>query len=346
MHDDPGLPAAPRWVGIFRQARPWVYAVIAGIVAGWIAGRWYLTAPLGTPGPDIDQAWWMAGQLWQGTDPYAADHAARIFVTPIYYPLTAAILGLPLALLPLAVARGVFVVATAGLLGYAVGKHRPELWPMLAGMPMLMALRSAQWTPLLTAAILLPSLGWLAAAKPNIGVVMLAGARSARAAKILVGGGLVLVMVSLLVQPGWPWAWRTALEGSTHFRPFLMRPGGVLVLLALLRWKDPDARLLLALGLVPVTGLFYDTVPACLVARSWKQALTLMIVGHVSWMGSWVPRTAHTLAEEMWLNGSLVLWFGLLPALVLVLLRDVRWPAWLPRSRRLWPVRQEGGDRE
>lgn len=317
------------------QARPWIYAVVAAGVAGWIAARWYLTSPLGTPGPDVDQWWWMARQLLRGDDPYAADQVARVFVTRIYYPLTAAVISLPLALLPLEVARGVFVVGTAGLLGFAAGKHRPELWPMLAGMPMLMALRSAQWSPLLTAAMLLPSLGWLAAVKPNLGVAMLAGARSVRAVKILVGGGLVVVAVSLLVQPKWPWDWRTVLESSTHFQPLLMRPGGMLVLLALLRWKDPDARLILALGLVPVTGLFYDVLPAGLVARSWKQALALMVVGHVSWMNDWLPRTAHTLAEEMWLNGRLALWFALLPALALVLLRDIRWPAWLPRPSRL-----------
>jgi hypothetical protein len=304
------------------RARPWIYAIVAAVLGGWIAARWYLTSPLGTPGPDVDQWWWMARQLMQGQDPYAADQVARIFRTPVYYPLTAAVLSLPLALLPLEVARGGFVIGTAGLLGYALGKHRPELWPMLGGMPMLMALRSAQWSPALTAAMLLPWLGWLAAAKPNLGVAMLAGARSAWAAKILVVGGLVVVAVSLLVAPGWPWAWRTALESSTHFQPLLMRPCGVLVLLALVRWKDPDARLILALGLVPITGLFYDILPVGLVARSWKQALALMVVGHVAWMNDWLPRTAHTLAEEMWLNGRLGLWFGLLPALALVLLRD------------------------
>ena len=253
-------------LGVTRL-RPVTFGLLAAALGTYVAAGTYLNAPLGTPGPDFDQAWWMAREILQGHDPYAADATRRVFGSPIFYPLTVAIVALPLAGLPVTWARLCFVAGTAALLGYAMGRHRPYLWPTLLGMPYLVALRSAQWSPLLTAAMLLPVLGWLGAAKPNLGVAMLAWMQTKRSILLLAGGGLVLVAVSLAVDPAWPWKWRTALAQSTHFAPLLFHPGGFLVLLALLRWRDRDARLLLALGVVPMTGLFYDVLPACLVCR-------------------------------------------------------------------------------
>ncbi len=324
-------------LGVTRW-RPVTFGLLAAALGTYVAAGTYLHAPLGTPGPDFDQAWWMAREILQGHDPYAADATRRVFGSPIFYPLTVAIVALPLSGLPVTWARLCFVAGTAAILGYAMGRHRPYLWPTLLGMPYLVALRSAQWSPLLTAAMLLPVLGWLGAAKPNLGVAMLAWMQTKRSILLLAGGGLVLVAVSLAVDPAWPWKWRTALAQSTHFAPLLFHPGGFLVLLALLRWRDRDARLLLALGVVPMTGLFYDVLPACLVCRSRKDAALLALASHVSWMAAWVPPVTHSLAERMWVSGNLVLWFSLLPAVGILLARHVPKPDWTGRGRRPSPA--------
>jgi len=303
--------------------RPLAFALLAATIGYLIAADNYLGRPVATLGPDIDQAWWMARQLFQGRDPYAVDQTLHLFLTRIYYPLTAAIIAAPLALLPIDVARVAFVCGSAGLFGYAIGRQRPYLWPTLFGVPFLYALRSAQWSPLMTTAMLWPSLGWLAAAKPNLGVVMLAGAQGRRAALILVGGGAVVLAVSLAVQPTWPWAWREALTTSTHFKPLILRPGGFLVLLALLRWRDPDARLLLALGLVPVTGTPYDVVPLCLVAQSRVQAALLALATYVpAVLGVHFSQTT-SLIEMKRVQSTYLLWTALIPALALVLWRGL-----------------------
>jgi hypothetical protein len=284
---------------------------------------------LGAPGSDIDQIWWMAREILHGQNPYETDRTLRLFPTIIYYPLTSGVVMLPLALLDLVPMRLAFVAGTAALFGYAIGRSRPYLWPTLIGMPFFVALGSAQWTPLLTTAILWPALGWVAVVKPNLGVAMLAGARTRRDALFLVSGGLGIIVVSLALNPGWPGDWLTALRDSVHFHPLIFRPGGFLVLLAALRWRDPDARLVLALGLVPVTGLMYDMLPACLACRTRAQAAVLALISYIPWAKI---TSAGNLADQMWKNGETTLWFALLPAVGIVLLRslpDVRFLAWL-----------------
>lgn len=308
---------------VSERHRPYLLALAAALLGAYIMAATFLHTPPGLKGADVDQFWYGARAILHGQDMYALDQVERLFPTRIYYPLTVAVVALPLGLLPLEWARLLFVTLSAGVFGYAIGKHRPHLWPALLGMPFIVSMRSAQWAPLLTAAMLLPSLGWLAAVKPNLGIVMLAAVRTRRAALILIGGGFLVVALSLAISPRWPLEWRDALRVSTHFRPLLVRPAGFVMLLALLRWRDPDARLLLALALVPISGLFYDLLPACLVCQNRKQAALLAVASHLTWMGSWgIPRVAPDLAQQMWLNGTLMLWFGLLPALAIVLARS------------------------
>ena len=50
-----------------------------------------------------------------------------------------------------------------------------------------------QWSAILSAALLLPWLGPVAAAKPNLGAAILAGTRSKRSALILVAGSVAVL---------------------------------------------------------------------------------------------------------------------------------------------------------
>jgi hypothetical protein len=311
-----------------NQRRGLIYALIAATIAGFVAAHLYLRLPLGNS--DVDQLWVAARAVIHGQDAYAAvgpgDPAGMQF--PLFYPLTAALALIPLVPFPLWLARFLWVALGAAIFGYALGRDREYLWPTFFGMPFLSAIRSAQWSPLLTAAMLLPALGWLAAAKPNLGIAMLAGARSRRAARILLIGGTLLLLVSLVVDPQWPWRWHEALQHSTHFRPLILRPGGFLILLTLLRWRDADARLLLALALVPVTGLFYDMLPACLVARTRTQAASIALPTMVPFAIEPFLAPMRDFAEEAWINGTLVLWCGLIPPLIVILLRSERVVSW------------------
>lgn len=314
------MKAAPsaRWSGTLR---PLTYAALAGTIAGVVVLGYYFSAPFASS--DMDQIWWAARALLRGEDPYQTILTSH-FPFPFYYPLTAGIAGLPLGVLTLDAARVAFVAGGAALFGYAVGRERPYLWPSFFGLPFLISARSAQWAPILTAAMLLPSLGWLAAAKPNVGLAMLAGARRRLDALIIVAGGAVLLAVSLVVNPHWPWEWREALAGSTHFHPLIMRPGGFVMLAALLCWRDPDARLLLALAVIPQTGFFYDALPACLVARNRGQAAIIALGTQVASLTRSVLPAPHGFEDEAWKYGIVSLWLGLVPPLAIVLHRHFR----------------------
>jgi hypothetical protein len=175
--------------------------------------------------------------------------------------------------------------------------------------------------------MLLPWLGPIAAvAKVNLGVAMLAWTPTARAALILTLGCLLLVAISLVLEPLWPVHWYHALRTSQHLYPLIARPFGFLMLLGLIRWWDPDARLLVALSIVPQTGLLYDALPACLVAKTRKEAAIIALGTHVGWYAGALVPPVETFAEVSWYSGALVLWSGLALPLVIVLRRGLRPP--------------------
>jgi hypothetical protein len=283
---------------------------------------------------DLDQIWFAARALLAGEDPYAVIGPGKPydFGWPFFYPLTAAVLALPLGVMSLSAARVTFVALGGGLLGYLVAARRPSIWPIFLSQPFRNAALATQWSPYLTATMLLPWLAPLAAAKPNIALALLAGARSRREVLWLVFGGLGVLAISLLVRPLWPWTWLDMLRGTQHFRPILLRPGGILMLIGLLRWRDPDARLLVALTVVPQTGIWYESLPAMLVARNTREAYFLTLTSVLAYIVRRVLGPLHTFVEESWLVGTLSLWGVLIPALVLVL-RRARQPSNQPQPR-------------
>ncbi len=306
-----------------ERRRGFAFAVLGAGLASFILVTLNQSLPRG--GLDFDQVWWAARCILEGSDPYEVIRPPNFYFS-LYYPLTSALLALPLAPFDFREARLLFVALSGGLYGYAIGRHRPWLWPTFLGLPFILFATGGQWSALLSAALLLPWLGFVAVAKPNLGLAVLAGMRSRRAAMLLVGGSLLVLVVSLIVDPGWPLAWLEALRRSTHFRPLILRPGGVLMLLALWRWRDPDARLLLALAVVPTTGLPYDLLPAGLVARNRLQAGLLSLLTQIAWIVAPGYPAREPYAEWSWQAGIATLWGSLLPPLALVLWRARRGP--------------------
>jgi hypothetical protein len=285
------------------------------------AGPDRLTGPVGTL--DVDQFWHAGRALIAGVDPYAIigpDGPAR-FPWPFYDPLPAAVLLAPLGLLPLQLARIAFVGVVAAIFGFVLGRARSWAWPAVLSIPFMTSAVTTQISPLLAAAMLIPALGWLVAVKPNIGLVLLAQSRSRRQVALALAGGTALTLASLAINPTWPAAWLMTVAGAEHFRPLIFRPGGFLVLLALLRWRDPDARLLAALAVVPQTGMWYEALPVFLTVRSRAQALVLMLTSHAAFIYSGRYAENSEFASQTWPVGTLVVWSLLLPAVAFVLFR-------------------------
>jgi hypothetical protein len=181
----------------------------------------------------------------------------------------------------------------------------------------IQALLTVQWSPLLTAAAGLPALGLLWAAKPTIGAALFVGWPS-RTAFI---GAAVLTALSFVLIPGWVRPFLANSLELPHTTPLVMRPGGALLLLSLLRWRRPEARMLAALAVVPQTSLLYEMVPLLLIPRNSRQMALVVGLSMVAGIFAWHTDPSHKLSEaiqDLWLPCLLLCY---LPCLYLVLRR-------------------------
>lgn len=263
--------AVPAW--------PLLRCLLAGLAVGllvypleaaWLARGWYAH--------DFTWPWAAARLLLSGADPYTLHlNDAVAWRDPFYYPLPAALLAVPLASLSAEAAGALWAALGAAVLTAGVLRRAPHLWPVLLSAPALIGVRNAQWAPLLVgAALLYPPLLGLAAAKPTLGLVLWLHRPSWRAAPL----GLALLALAWWARPDWLAGWLASAAHAPHAVP-LLQPGGWLLGLALLRWRDPRARLLLGLALVPQILYFYDQLPLGLVASTRRQALALALL---SWL--------------------------------------------------------------
>jgi hypothetical protein len=311
-------------------------ALLMGVAAA--AFITYIVAkypPLGDASSDFDQVWFAARVMLRGGDPYAAigPHPAAEFRFPwrTYYPLTTVVAAIPLSLLPLAVARALFVGVPAAWLAWLLAGR--EAWrPLgLLSYGVLYALRQAQWSLLATSAALTPALGGLLVLKPQLAVPWLLAALSWRLLRNVVLTGTVLLAVSLALDPGWVPRWLEVLRGAAHVQPLIVRPLGWVMLLSLLRWRRFEARLLCAFMLTPINPLPYELTPLVLVPSTRGQMLFLVL-------STWVTALAQealvvrVAPSDILRTGQDVLLLGaFIPALVMVLLRpnEGEVPEWL-----------------
>lgn len=297
------------------------FALALGIVCGIYVYAFGLTNPDFTS--DFDQVWGGASALLHGQNPYQVVGPGKQYPWswPLYYPLPALLIVTPLGLLPVLAARVVFAGGSAALLAYGITRDGFARWPLFISISFVTAVELCQWSNLQLAAMLLPALGWVAVAKPNVGAVMFAQSRTDRALVIMLAGAFLLVGASFLIQPDWPRHWLVNVRSAPHFRSPLVRPGGFLLLLALIRWRRPEARLLAAMAIVPQTPGFYDHVLVFAATRTFREALTLSALTLVVFFGVVFAAPERTLAVWGELVGRLTIWLVYLPALVMILRR-------------------------
>ncbi len=210
---------------------------------------------------------WGARLLLQDQNPYhiPPEYLPYAQHTPLFYPLPAVFLALPIAWLPSYVAGAIFVGVSSALLAYALPLRS---WWLFLSPAYITAMYNAQWSPLMTAALFLPALAPLAICKPNLG----AAVPITRWA--IVGGG-ALILISFVVYPPWFGEWIAALRTAGHPSPLTLLPFGPLLLLALFRWRDERARLFLALAILPNRMAFYDQLGLLTIPRTPRTLLVL-----------------------------------------------------------------------
>ena len=313
---DPGLelratasvPAAePRWIGRVRQALPF-------LVAGWAL---LIIARAQLIGWTTDwHVFWTAGHaVVTGSDPYAAVLALPTGY-PLFYPGPALLLLAPFGLLSSKAGWLAWGAVTGGLFGLAAGRHGRGLWVGALSACFAEAVTFGQWVPLLIAAAILPWLSGALVVKPSIGTALWLW-RPTRSAVV---GGLALLVLSLVIVPGWPAEWLASLHATNHIAP-VFKPWGWLLLLAAIRWRTPEGRLLLALACIPQTTSLYESLPLFLVCRRRWDAYALAVLSHVAALVqaqyySAPGQVLETVIANRWPVFLLTLW---LPALVMVL---------------------------
>ncbi|MFL5574577.1 MAG: hypothetical protein ACJ79S_01180 [Gemmatimonadaceae bacterium] len=312
---DPPPPKLPR-------AHRLLTAVAIGAIAGAFCG---LALARQGGAPDFLVFWYHARTLLAGGNPYLHPlHVSAGRDAPFLYPLPAAMLVAPFAWLPMPLAGALFFGLSSALLAYGVtrdGWHRLLLFP--SG-PFILAATLGQWSPLVTAAAVLPWLGGAAVAKPNIGLALAAYRPTWRGAV----GAFALVVASLALVPRWPLDW-LHLVGTQHaiYHAPVATFGGVLLLLSLVRWRLPGARLLAVLACIPHMLFFYDQLPLWLIPRTWRESLLLTVSSLLAWLG-WVATLRPGVVTNDYIPAAQpYVTFGVfLPALLIVLWQRPRHP--------------------
>ena len=269
---------------------------------------------------DFPLFWWSAKALVMGLDPYRAvgpTGSLLQWFTPVTYPLTGIIPIAPLTLTSVSSANLIFGGVSTAVLAFALLRDDYHRLPVFLSGSFLFAITSGQWSPLMTAAALVPPLGFLLVAKPTTGLALFLY----RPTWIATLGCLALVVVSLAIRPSWPleW-WASAMQVRSEFRVPLLVPGGQLLLLALLKWKRADARLLLALAVVPQSMLPYEGVILFLITVALWEGLALAAL---SWVAMAIRAQANvtSLDAHYDLFALLIVLLMYLPALAMVLRR-------------------------
>jgi hypothetical protein len=291
-------------LNILRPYKNFVVATAIGVISGMLCWAFLHRFHLGAA--DFSWAHSAARALLSGRNPYAN---TPIGVIP--YPLPAAMVALPFVPFPAEIAGALFFGISSGLLALGLIRQSPERLLIFFAYPYWAALVTAQWIPLVMCAAFFP-IAWVACiAKPHIGIPV-ALTRFSRKGAMAAG---LLLFTSLVLRPRWPLEWIAQLHGYQHFVPFLVVPGPLLAL-ALWKWRERDAQLLILACVLPQRW-FYDSFILWLIPKSRRE---IMVTIPFSWaVGIWrwyhIPNTMQQVG--LWS----VLGFYL-PMLAIVLLRS------------------------
>jgi hypothetical protein len=248
----------------------------------------------------------------------------------------------PLAWLSLPLAGGIFAGVGTACLAWALMEFGFASLSAFASVCIWSAVWTTQWSPLLSASIVLSPLAFFLVAKPTVGLAYWI----ARPSWWGVAGAVALTALAFALDPQWITQWRNAVDralaiaqhGFPYRAPVLM-PGGVVILAVLTRWRRTEARLLAALACIPHTTLPYELVPLFLIPRGWRQCGVLVLLSHGMW---WLvtydplPRDFYRTVIEYTRTAVPMMY---LPCTLMILRRknEGRIPAWLERRVRTWP---------
>ncbi len=302
-----------------RQFR-WVTPLMMALLTGAYAAARAIHEPDWPT--DFDQLWYAARALVHGGDPYAVVGPGRPFrwIWPLVYPPPAVLLSAPFVLLPIAWARVVFSTLSAALLGWAAGPRIRVVWPMVLSASYLIATSRTQWALLLLTAAWMPALGAVVAAKPTVGLAVLA-ALSRRRLVLAAAAAALITALSAALRPSSFADWIGAIRSIPPLKIPMLLPGGFVLVLAALRWRRPEARLLLVLAATPHTPSLYDLLLLFFACFSLRETMVLAILTHALFWGFVIWGSGATFDLYMLHLGQASIFVVYLPVLLMILRR-------------------------
>lgn len=270
---------------------------------------------------DFGAVWFGARSLLRGVNPYPLVGPGRVFDWDFHlnYPATALVAALPFSVFPEVVASVAFVFLSAALLTIAITRDDwNRIW-ILPSACFIVAARAAQWSPLYCASMFLPILGLILTVKPTLGAVTLASQYTKPSWRYVIAGAVFLGVTSLILFPAWPMEWMGALRPG-EFQPVIFWPGGFIGLIAALRWRQPEGRMVVAMSIVPITASWYEALPLLFAGRTKRETQTLSLFSSVGYIAQGLFSPAEEYVPVRYTRILLVM-FCYLPALIVVLRR-------------------------
>ena len=271
-----------------------------GVASGLFC--WFLLAHFHQGAGDFTWAIHAAQNLLVGKNPYD---------TPLeQYPLTAALFALPFVSMRPEVGAALFYGVSSGLLAFGISKFGFHRLLVFLAYPFWAAILTAQWSPLILASAFIPLLLPATMVKPQVGLPIALTHLTRRGALACA----VVLAATLVVMPSWPLRWIGQMQYYEHFIPMLVLPGPLL-LLALFRYRDRDAQLLLLAAIMPQRW-FFDSYILWAIPKSRRE---IVMTAFFSWgLGIW--RWYH-LPHSFQEVGRWEVFLVYLPMLVVVLAR-------------------------
>ena len=284
---------------------------------------------------DFGYLWTAARAVLDGLDPYAVVRpGVTYFDNYLMYPLPPVLAVVPVASLSMNVAGILFSAAGMATLAFALSRDGWHRLPILMSFPALWAMTAGQVSPFVAAAAVAPAYAWAATFKPTLGLAAFVSRPSWRFIAI----AAAVCALALVVQWDWPIRWLTVSRqtAAINYQVPIAVQGGGLLLLAALRWRRDDARLLLAMSCLPQSMMLYDQLPLLLIARTRMQAIVFSLWSYGAPLAMrFVTETPIMDTKQYTLPylARIITWTLYLPALAVVLSRPNVGPIppWLER---------------
>ena len=250
----------------------WILSIAIGLANAYLLSR-SDGGPPGYAAADLTPLLHAARMVLAGESPYTG--------ATMLYPMPALLSLIPLTPFSDLHAYAIWGGLASGLITWAAfGRHGPHGIAVTLSRCANRAIVLAQWAPWQYLGALYPGWQVLAAAKPTIGLIVWLY-RPTRWAFI---GGIILVLLSFVVLPTWLNGWLGHTGRADWYVPALLvwQGGGPLLAFAVLRWRRPEARLLLALAIVPHNFIWYDQLLLFLVPTRPRELWSLCVLSWVS----------------------------------------------------------------